>query len=123
MKKITLAKGNEPVKFLVSGIRHSANAKMVEITEKGVIVQDSDAEIIKSRLGSQVNIEDVSSKDIEKEAKAATAAAEKEAKEAEAKAAKGKEEKEKKATEEKAAKEKADAEAKAAAEKEASKAK
>lgn len=71
MKKVTLAREGETIKFLVRGQRHSNNAVEVEIDTKGVMCRDDDAALIKERLGSQVRVTDVSAEEAAKMAQKA----------------------------------------------------
>lgn len=70
MKKVTLANtDSEVINFLIRGRRHGNDAVEVTIDSKGVVVSDTDAVVIKERLGGLVNISDVKSDDLVKKAK------------------------------------------------------
>ena len=70
MKKVTL-NGEGEVKMLLRGVRHSHTAVEVTINNKGIVVDDKDAELIQDRLGSQVTVAKAAGKDLESAAKSA----------------------------------------------------
>ena len=115
MKKLT---SKEPISFRVNG------QTLLEITPKGCICSDEDAKIVTHpyRLGSSIQVHDISPEEAKKEAEALLKSAEKSEKEAEAQALKDKTEKEaKEKSEALKAKVEADKKVKADAEKEAKK--
>lgn len=59
MKKLT---SKDPITFRVNG------STVLEINSAGVLAKDSDAEIVKDRLGDQITVEDVTLKEAAKEA-------------------------------------------------------
>lgn len=78
MKQVTLKNSEaDPIKFLLRGQPHSASAVEVEIDEKGIVVDDNDAELLLSRLGAQIAVTELDEKQAAKLAKDAAKEAEK----------------------------------------------
>lgn len=79
MKKVVSNTGGV-IDFLVRGVRNSNTAVEYTIDEKGVVMRDEDANLIASRLGSQVTVSDIDVKEAKKEAEETIKEADKKAK-------------------------------------------
>ena len=99
MKKV-IANTQEPIVFLVRGVRNTPSAVEYVIDEVGVTMKDEDARVIEERLGGLVTISDIDVAGAKKEAEEALKAAEKAAKEAEKAAKKAEKEAAEKAAKE-----------------------